>query len=56
MLPAKGGEWQPLASAPFDRDLELAVIADGAPQISEQPVNWRDRRLKSYYVLRRGNT
>jgi hypothetical protein len=29
MLPAKDGEWRAAASAPFDRDLELAVISGG---------------------------
>lgn len=29
MLPAKDGQWQTVVSAPFDRDLELAVIDCG---------------------------
>lgn len=28
---ARRGEWQPIATAPFDRDIELAVITDPTP-------------------------
>jgi len=26
-------DWQPIRTAPFDRDLELAVIDDGEPHV-----------------------
>ena len=29
MSPRKRGDWHPVACAPFDRDLELAVLAYG---------------------------
>ncbi|MEJ2377590.1 MAG: hypothetical protein P8Y71_20095 [Pseudolabrys sp.] len=29
MLPPTDAEWQAVATAPFDRDLELAVISNG---------------------------